>query len=76
VIKPAPEREPEPRAGWYDKDGIADYFQCSKRWIELRMAEGMSHCHIAGHAKFKAGECERWLDEHGHIERKGDGHEQ
>lgn len=76
MIELAPEREPALRPGWYDKPGIADYFQCSIRWIERRMEEGMPHAHIAGRAKFKPRECERWLEEHGHIERKGDGHDQ
>lgn len=57
---------------WRDKRGIAEHFACSVRWIERRMEEGMPHRHIAGRAKFRASECEAWLEENGHIERRGD----
>lgn len=57
---------------YYDKRGIAHQFSCSERWIELRMDEGLPHFLIAGRTKFRFDECERWLTEHGHIERRGE----
>lgn len=59
-------------SGWLDKRGIAEYFGCSIRSINRRMAEGMPHATIFGKTKFKADECEAWLEEHGLIERKGE----
>ena len=58
--------------GYLDKEGIAAEFECSIRWIERRMEEGMPHRHIAGRAKFRVWEVEPWLDAHGFIERKGE----
>lgn len=57
---------------WLDKQGIADHFACSVRWIEERMVEGMPHSHIAGRAKFRVSEAEPWLASHGHIDRRGE----
>lgn len=57
---------------WLDKAGIAEQFACSIRWIECRMEDGMPHAHIAGRAKFRVSEVEPWLQEHGHIERRGE----
>lgn len=54
---------------WRDKHGIAEHFSCGVRWIESRMEEGMPHVHIAGRAKFRVSEVERWLDCQGFIER-------
>jgi hypothetical protein len=58
--------------GYLDKKGIAGHFQCSIRWIERRMEEGMPHTHIAGRAKFRVSEVEPWLEAHGHIEHRGE----
>ena len=66
---PAPDSDgDEP---WRDKPEMANRLSCSVRWVEGRMGEGAPHTHIAGKAKFKASVFERWLREHGHIERKG-----
>ena len=56
---------------WLDKRQLAAQFSCSVRWVERCMAEGAPHAHIAGKAKFRASEFERWLHVHGHIEWKG-----
>lgn len=56
---------------WLGKAKIAAQFDCSIRWIERRMEEGLPHTHIAGRAKFRVSEVEPWLWEHGHIERRG-----
>lgn len=60
------------KPAYFDKKGIAHEFSCSVRWIERRMVEGLPHFEIAGRAKFRFDDCERWLDEHGHIERRGE----
>lgn len=60
------------RPRYLDKDGLARELSCSKRWIERRMEEGMPHRHLAGRAKFRMEEVEPWLEQHGHIERKGE----
>ncbi|HET7052788.1 MAG TPA: hypothetical protein VFI09_02585 [Solirubrobacterales bacterium] len=61
-----------PLEPWLDKRGIATFFDCSVRWIELRMEEGLPHAHIAGRAKFHASEVEPWLEAHGYIDRRGE----
>lgn len=54
---------------WLDKAGLAEFLgNCSERWIEYRMKEGMPHAMIAGRVKFKASAVEPWLAEHGHME--------
>jgi hypothetical protein len=57
---------------WLGKRRLAEHLDCSERWIELRMEEGMPRAMIAGRVKFKASEIERWLEEHGHLERQGE----
>ncbi len=57
---------------WLGKTKIAEHFDCSIRWIERRMEEGLPHTHIAGRAKFRVSEVEPWLEAHGHIERRGE----
>ena len=36
------------------------------------MEEGLPHAHIAGRAKFQVSCVEPWLEQHGHLERRGD----
>jgi hypothetical protein len=67
------ERLPSDPERWRDKHGIAEYFSCGIRWIELRMAEGMPYAIIAGKAKFRISEVEPWLVLHGFIEWVGEG---
>lgn len=55
-----------------DKAAIADFFSCSERWIEERMNEGMPHRVLGRRTKFRASECEPWLEQHGYIERRGE----
>jgi hypothetical protein len=55
---------------WLGKNGLAEYLGCSERWIEYRMSEGMPHAMIAGRIKFRPSECERWLEQQGHLERR------
>lgn len=57
---------------WLDKTGISEHYSCSIRWIERRMEEGLPHAHIAGRAKFRVSEVEPWLQEHGHIQVRGE----
>jgi hypothetical protein len=57
---------------WLDKRGIAGHLACSVRWIERRMEDGLPHRHIAGRAKFRVSEVEPWLEDHGHIEQRGE----
>lgn len=57
---------------YLDKKHLALHLGCSVRWIEHRMEEGLPHALIAGRAKFKASEAEPWLEERGHIERRGE----
>lgn len=56
---------------WLDKKGLAAHLGCGVRWIETRMAEGLPHAMIAGRVKFRPSEVEPWLEQHGHIERRG-----
>lgn len=70
-----PEREPSPLGHlepWLDLHGIADHFAVSERWIRMRMDEGLPSTIIGGRTKFRASQVERWLDDNGHIERRGD----
>lgn len=60
-------------AGWLDKRQFAERLSCSVRWIGYRLAEGMPHARIAGRVKFDPALAERWLEEHGYIDRRGDG---
>jgi hypothetical protein len=64
--------EVSPNERWLGKKRIAEHFDCSVRWIERRMEEGLPHAHIAGRAKFQVTVVAAWLDEHGFIERRGD----
>jgi hypothetical protein len=57
---------------WLDKRGLADHLGCSVRWIAYRMEDGMPHAVIAGRIKFRASEVEPWLEQHGHLTRRGE----
>lgn len=59
------------KPGWYDKKQIAAYFAVSVSYIEKRMQEGMPYARLGNRVRFKPAECEAWLEEHGHLERKG-----
>lgn len=54
---------------WRNKRELAAFFGCSVRWIESRLAEGMPSAMIAGRRKFRASECEEWLERAGQIRR-------
>lgn len=56
---------------WVTKKEIAVHLGCSVSWVEKRMAQGMPYAVIAGRVKVRASEVEAWLDERGHIDRKG-----
>jgi hypothetical protein len=58
--------------GWLDKRGLAQHLACSVRSIELAIADGMPHAIIFGRAKFQAGDVERWLEQTGRLQRRGD----
>lgn len=57
---------------WLGKRDMADHLGCGVRWLELRMADGMPHALIAGRVKMRVSEVTPWLEEHGHLERRGD----
>lgn len=55
---------------WLDKAAMAEYLGCGERWLEYRAKEGMPHAVIAGRIKFRPSECEPWLEDRGHFERR------
>ena len=57
---------------WLDKKGLAAHLGCGVRFLEYRLADGLPHAIIAGRVKFRASEAECWLEEHGHLERRGE----
>jgi hypothetical protein len=57
------------REPWLDKKRLILHLSCSERWIEYRMEEGLPHARIAGRVKFRISEVERWLEQHGYLER-------
>jgi len=57
--------------GWLDKRGLAQHLACSTRTIEIAVTEGMPHAVIFGRLKFRADEVETWLEQTGHLERRG-----
>lgn len=58
-------------AAWLDKRGIAEHLACSVRSIELAVAEGMPHAVIFGRVKFQVADVEAWLEQRGHLQRRG-----
>lgn len=61
----------ELKSGWLDKAAIADYLGVSTSFVEKRMAEGLPHAIIGRRTKFRPAEVEPWLEEHGHLIRRG-----
>lgn len=55
---------------WLGYAELARHLDCSARWLEYRVAEGMPCALIAGRRKFKASEAENWLAREGHLVRK------
>jgi excisionase family DNA binding protein len=48
---------------WLSKQQLADYLGFSKRWVELKVREGMP-CHRWGkRLRCRASEVEAWLEE-------------
>jgi hypothetical protein len=58
---------------WLDKRGLAEHLACSVRSIEHAVAEGMPHAIIFGRVKFQAADVEAWLEQTGHLQRRGEG---
>jgi hypothetical protein len=56
---------------WLDKRALAAHLGCSIRWLEYRIEEGLPHAMLAGRIKFRASEAEPWLEQHGHLKRRG-----
>lgn len=56
---------------WLNYHELAEYLDCSERWIRSRVAEGMPSAIIAGRRKFKAQKAEKWLEGEGHMVRSG-----
>jgi hypothetical protein len=56
---------------WLDKRGLAEHFACSVRSIEHAVSEGMPHAIIFGRVKFQAADAEAWLEQRGHLQRRG-----
>ena len=48
---------------WSTKKQIAAHLGFSTRWVEYRVAEGMRHRMMGGQMRFRASECEAWLQE-------------
>lgn len=60
-----------PLEPWLSYTELARHLgDCSVRWLEYRVAEGMPCALIAGRRKFKASEAENWLAREGHLVRK------
>lgn len=57
---------------WLDKRALAAHLGCSVSFVEKRMADGMPHAVIAGRCKFRASQIEPWLEQHGHLQQRGD----
>ena len=54
---------------WMTLQEIAAFFKSSPRWIEYRMKDGMPSAMVAGRRKFRASECEDWLEKEGFLTR-------
>jgi hypothetical protein len=59
--------------GWLDKRGLAEHLACSIRSVEHAVQEGMPHAVIFGRVKFQAADAEAWLEQRGHLQRRGEG---
>jgi hypothetical protein len=58
---------------WLDKRALAEHLACSVRSIETAVAAGMPHAVIFGRVKFQVAEAETWLEQRGHLQRRGEG---
>lgn len=47
--------------GWVTKKQLADHFQFTTRWVELRVREGLPHAQFGSQKRFRVSECESWL---------------
>jgi hypothetical protein len=56
---------------WLDKRTLAEHLACSVRSIETAIAAGMPHAVIFGRVKFQVAEAEAWLEQRGHLQRRG-----
>lgn len=66
-----PPGEPAKIEPWVDQRHLCELLACKPRWIEYRLKDGLPHALIAGRRKFRLSEVERWLERHGHMERRG-----
>lgn len=55
---------------WVSLDDYAAYHGLSKRWVELRVAEGMPSRLTGGRRRVRISVADRWLREHGHLEEQ------
>lgn len=59
VVIPFPKRSQwEP---WVTKQQVANHFQFSTRWVEMRVVEGLPHRQFGSRKRFRLSEVERWL---------------
>jgi len=54
---------------WLDKRALAAHLDCSVRWIEARLRDGLPSMMIAGRRKFRVSEAEKWLEREGFMVR-------
>ena len=57
---------------WLDKRELAEHLACSLRSIQTALAEGLPHARIFGRTKFRVSEVEVWLEQRGHLQRRGE----
>jgi putative heme degradation protein len=55
---------------WLDKKGLSDFYSCGITKIEEMTAKGMPSAMIFGKRKYRASECEAWLERAGEIRRE------
>jgi excisionase family DNA binding protein len=46
---------------WMTKQQLANHLSMSKRWVEMRVREGMPMMHFGNRARFKASQVENWI---------------
>lgn len=54
-----------------DRDGVADFFGMSRRWVEYRISEGMPSHLIGANRRYRVSECEDWLRREGYLKEDG-----
>jgi hypothetical protein len=59
-------------SSWLDKRGLASHLACSVRSIEHAVNDGMPHAIIFGRVKFQVADVEPWLEQRGHLQRRGE----